>query len=163
MPATTSATITPCLWFDGEAETAARHYVGVFDNAAIGAIARYGENMHRPAGDVLTVEFVLRGLPFMALNAGPGVEFTDAISLQVDCSTQAEIDHHWAGLLAGGGREVQCGWLKDRFGVAWQVFPTAMNRLRRDGSPEAVQRMMQAMMKMVKLDLAALEAAFAGK
>ncbi|MBC7504788.1 MAG: VOC family protein [Sandarakinorhabdus sp.] len=157
-----TGTITPCLWFDAEAEAAASHYVGVFDNAAVGAISHYGENMHKPAGTVLTVEFTLRGLPFVALNAGPGVAFTDAISLQVDCATQAEIDHYWGGLLAGGGREVQCGWLKDRFGVAWQVFPSVMNDMRRTGSPEAVQRMMQAMMGMVKLDVAALEAAFAG-
>lgn len=158
-----AGTITPCLWFDGNAEDAARHYVGVFADAAIGSIAYYGENMHKPVGQVLTVEFTLRGLPFLALNAGPGVAFTDALSLMVDCASQAEIDHHWDGLIAGGGHAVQCGWLKDRFGVAWQVFPAAMTEMRRTGSPEAVQRMMQAMMGMVKLDLAALEAAFAGE
>lgn len=162
MPTIASGTITPCFWFDGQAAAAARHYVSIFTDAAIGATTYYGANMPQPAGEVLTVEFALRGLPFMALNAGPGVGFTDALSLQVDCATQAEIDHHWSGLLADGGREMQCGWLKDRFGVAWQVFPSAMNDMRRTGSPEAVQRMMQAMMGMVKLDMAALEAAFAG-
>ena len=113
-----TGTITPCLCFNGDAEAAALHYVGIFDNSAVGVFARYGENMPQPAGTVLTVEFTLRGLPFMALNGRPGVAFTDAISLQVNCATQAEIDHIWAGLLSGGGPEVQCGWLKDRFGVA---------------------------------------------
>ena len=156
-------TITPCLWFDGDAETAARHYVGIFADARIDAISYYGENMPVPAGTVLTVEFSLRGQPFMGLNAGPGRPFTEAISLSVDCDTQAEIDHHWDGLLAGGGTPVQCGWLKDKFGVSWQVSPRQMADMMRDGSPEAVNRLMQAMMGMVKLDLAALQAAFAGE
>ncbi len=155
--------ITPCLWFDTEAEDAARHYVGLFDDAAIGMISRYGENMPRRAGSVLVVEFTLRGQPFMALNAGPGVPFTDAISLSVDCETQAEIDHYWDGLIAGGGHPVQCGWLKDRFGVSWQVAPRAMADMQRDGTPEQVNRLMQAMMGMVKLDLAALQRAFDGE
>ena len=156
-------TITPCLWFDGNAEAAARHYVGIFADASIDSISRYGENMPLPAGTVLTVEFTLRGQPFMALNAGPGHPFTDAISMSVDCGSQAEIDHHWNGLLAGGGSPVQCGWLTDRFGVSWQVSPRQMADMMRDGSPEAVNRLMQAMMGMVKLDLAALEAAFKGE
>jgi predicted 3-demethylubiquinone-9 3-methyltransferase (glyoxalase superfamily) len=156
-------TITPCLWFDEDAEAAALHYVGVFDDAAIGRIARYGDNMRKPAGTVLVVEFTLRGQPYMALNAGPGVPHSDAISLSVDCDDQAEIDRHWDGLIAGGGKPVMCGWLKDRFGVSWQIVPRAMAAMQREGSPAQVQRMMQAMMGMVKLDIAALAAAFAGK
>ncbi|WP_426165563.1 VOC family protein [Sandarakinorhabdus sp. DWP1-3-1] len=155
--------ITPCLWFDTEAEDAARHYVGLFDRAAIGTISRYGENMPRPAGTVLVVEFTLRGQPFMALNGGPGVPFTDAISLSVDCETQDEIDHYWNGLIDGGGQAVQCGWLKDRFGVSWQVAPRMMSDLQRNGTPEQVGRLMQAMMGMVKLDMAALQRAFDGE
>lgn len=158
-----TGTITPCLWFNGDAEAAARLYVSLFDNAAIGTISRYGENMRQPAGTVLVVEFTLRGLPFMALNAGPGVPFTDAISLSVDCEDQAEIDHYWHGLIAGGGHAVQCGWLKDRFGVSWQISPRRMAQMQRDGTPAQVARMMQAMMQMVKLDIAALEGAFHGE
>jgi predicted 3-demethylubiquinone-9 3-methyltransferase (glyoxalase superfamily) len=154
--------ITPCLWFDGDAEMAARHYVGVFDNAAIGTLSYYGEGMRFPAGTVLVAEFTLRGQPYMALNGGPGVPHGDAISFQVDCATQAEIDHHWDGLIAGGGKPVMCGWLKDPFGVSWQIVPRAMATMQRQGTPEQVQRMMQAMMTMVKLDIAALEAAFHG-
>jgi predicted 3-demethylubiquinone-9 3-methyltransferase (glyoxalase superfamily) len=157
-----TGTITPCLWFNGDAEAAARHYTSIFDNAAIGTISRYGENMPQPAGTVLVVEFTLRGLSFMALNAGPGVPFTDAISLSVDCDSQAEIDQYWNGLIAGGGHPVQCGWLKDRFGVSWQISPRHMAHMQRDGTPEQVGRMMQAMMGMVKLDIAALEAAYHG-
>lgn len=155
--------ITPCLWFDTEAEDAARHYVALFDRAEIGAISRYGENMPRPSGTVLVVEFSLRGQPFMALNAGPGVPFTDAISLSVDCETQDEIDHYRNGLIDGGGQPVQCGWLKDRFGVSWQVAPRMMSELQRSGSPEQVGRLMQAVMGMVKLDMAALQRAFDGE
>lgn len=157
-----TGTITPCLWFNGDAEAAARHYVSVFDNAAIDTVSYYGENMPQPAGTVLVVEFTLRGLPFMALNAGPGVPFTEAISLSVDCENQAEIDRLWDGLLAGGGQPMQCGWLKDRFGVSWQISPRRMAQMQRDGTPTQVNRMMQAMMGMVKLDIAKLEAAFAG-
>ncbi|PZN96105.1 MAG: hypothetical protein DCF31_04830 [Alphaproteobacteria bacterium] len=155
--------ITPCLWFDTEAEDAARHYVALFDRAELGTISRYSENMPRPAGTVLVVEFMLRGQPFMALNAGPGVPFTDAISMSVDCETQDEIDHYWNGLIDGGGQPVQCGWLKDRFGVSWQVAPRMMSELQRSGSPEQIGRMMQAMMGMVKLDMAALQRAFDGE
>jgi predicted 3-demethylubiquinone-9 3-methyltransferase (glyoxalase superfamily) len=154
--------IAPCLWFDTEAEAAARHYVGLFDNAAIGTISHYGENMPRPAGSVLVVEFTLRGQSFMALNAGPGVPFTDAISLAVDCETQAEVDHYWNGLIDGGGHAVQCGWLKDRFGVSWQVAPRMMADMQRNGTPEQVNRLMMAMMGMVKLDIAALQRAYDG-
>lgn len=157
-----TGSITPCLWFDEAAEAAARHYVGVFDNSAIGRITHYGDGMRKPAGTVLVVEFKLRGAPCMALNGGPGVPHGDAISFQVDCATQAEIDHHWDGLIAGGGKPVMCGWLKDPFGVSWQIVPRTMATMQRTGTPEQVQRMMQAMMTMVKLDIAALEAAFHG-
>ncbi len=156
-------TITPCLWFDGDAEAAARHYVGIFDDAVIGNTAYYGANMPMPAGTVLLIDFTLRGQPFQALNGGRSAAFSDAMSLSVDCASQAEIDHHWDGLIAGGGTPVMCGWLRDRFGVAWQIVPRQMAEWQRNGQPEQVARMMAAMMTMVKLDLAALRAAFAGE
>jgi predicted 3-demethylubiquinone-9 3-methyltransferase (glyoxalase superfamily) len=157
-----TGTINTCLWFDEDAEAAARHYVGIFADSAIGRIGHYGEGMRKPAGTVLVAEFTLRGHCFIALNGGPGVPHSDAISLQVDCGTQAEIDHLWQGLLADGGRETACGWLKDKFGISWQIVPRQMAEWQRSGSAEQVQRMMQAMMGMVKLDIAALEAAFEG-
>jgi predicted 3-demethylubiquinone-9 3-methyltransferase (glyoxalase superfamily) len=154
--------ITPCLWFDRAAEDAARLYTGIFEDSAITTISHYGEDMPMPAGTVLLVEFTLRGQPFQALNGGPGRPHSEAISLSADCSTQAELDRIWDGLIAGGGQPVQCGWLKDRYGVSWQVVPDAMLAMQRSGSPAAVARMMAAMMGMVKLDIAALEAAFKG-
>jgi predicted 3-demethylubiquinone-9 3-methyltransferase (glyoxalase superfamily) len=158
-----AGSITPCFWFDEEAEAAARHYVDLFDDAEIMRISRYGENMHKPAGTVLVVEFTLRGISYMALNAGPGVPHGNAISLLVDCDSQAEIDHFWNGFIDAGGSPVQCGWLHDRFGVAWQIVPRAMADMQRTGTPQQVHRLMQAMMGMVKLDIAALEAAFQGE
>lgn len=158
-----SGNITPCLWFDRQAEDAARFYTGIFADSSMGMISHYGENMPVPAGTVMVAEFTLRGQPFMALNAGPQFPFTEAISLSVDCATQAEIDHHWDALIAGGGAAVQCGWLKDRFGVSWQVVPRAMSEMQRSGTTEQVGRLMAAMMGMVKLDIAALEAAFKGE
>ena len=155
-------TITPCFWFETQAETAARHYVGIFDNAAMGMISYYGENMPMPAGTVLVAEFTLRGQPYMALNTGRPVAFNEAISLSVECADQAELDHHWNGLLAGGGTPVQCGWLKDRFGVSWQIVPAMMAERQRSGTPAQVGRMMQAMMTMVKIDVAKIEAARRG-
>lgn len=154
--------ITPCLWFDRQAEEAARFYVSVFPNSAVGTISHYGENMPMPAGTVLVVEFTLDGRPFQGLNGGPHFSFSEAVSFSIDCADQAEVDHYWNALTADGGAPGPCGWLKDRFGLSWQVVPHAMLRMQEEGSPDQVGRMMAAMMKMSKLDVAALEAAFAG-
>jgi predicted 3-demethylubiquinone-9 3-methyltransferase (glyoxalase superfamily) len=158
-----AGTITPCLWFDTEAEAAARFYTGIFPESAITYVSHYAENMPMPAGTVLLVEFTLRGRPMQALNAGPGHPHTEAISLSVDCADQAEIDRIWDALLADGGEPSMCGWLKDRFGVSWQVVPAAMTAMERSATPAQFQRLMQAMMTMVKLDIARLEAAFEGR
>lgn len=154
--------ITPCLWFDTQAEEAARFYTSIFADAAIDGVSYYGENMPMPAGTAMLVQFTLRGQPFQALNGNLRSSHSEAISLSADCATQAELDHVWDGLIAGGGNAVQCGWLKDRFGVSWQVVPGAVMEMHRTGSPEQVDRMMAALMGMVKLDIATLEAAFRG-
>lgn len=158
--------ITPCLWFDGQAEDAARFYVSVFGNARIGRISRFGKEgleVHgRPDGSVMTVEFEIEGQPFVALNGGPQFTFNEAISFQIPCATQGEIDHYWEKLAAGGAIQ-QCGWLKDKFGVAWQIFPSALPEMLRDSDPAKAARAMRAMLGMKKLDLAALRAAFEGK
>ncbi len=153
--------ISPCLWFDSEAEPAARFYVSVFPNSRINAISRYGEagfEVHgRPAGSVMVVTFDLDGQPFMALNGGPVFRFTEAISLVVHCETQDEIDHYWTALGAGGDpRAQQCGWLKDRYGLSWQIVPTVIEQLMTGPRSDAV---MAAVLKMKKIDLAALQAA----
>lgn len=145
--------ITPCLWFDGNAEEAARFYVSVFPNARIDSEARMGD------GKVLTVTFTLNGLQFTALNGGPHYTFSGATSFVVPCETQAEIDHVWAHL-AEGGREQQCGWVIDRFGVTWQVIPSGLGRMLGAPDREAAGRATRAMLSMVKFDLARLEAAF---
>ncbi|ODU21958.1 MAG: hypothetical protein ABS87_04420 [Sphingomonas sp. SCN 67-18] len=157
------AAIAPCLWFDGQAEQAARFYVGIFPDSGIDLISHYGEGMPFPAGTPMLVEFRLRGQRFQALNGGPGVPFTDAISLSVNCADQAEVDRYWDALVADGGRPVQCGWLKDRFGLSWQIVPEAVIRMHKQGNAEQLGRMMAALVGMVKLDLAALEAAYAGE
>jgi predicted 3-demethylubiquinone-9 3-methyltransferase (glyoxalase superfamily) len=153
--------IVPCLWME-RAEEAAEFYTSVFRDARVVSMSRYGPDMPLPEGTVLTAELELNGQPFLLLNGGPGHPFTDAISFQVFCDDQAEIDHYWDGLLAGGGTPVQCGWLTDRFGVSWQVVPTRLMELQSDPDPARAQRAMQAMMGMVKLDIAALEAAADG-
>lgn len=158
---------TPCLWFDDQAEDAANHYVGIFENARINAVTRYTEagfEIHgRPAGSVLTVEFELDGHPFTALNGGPLYTFNEAVSLQVNCETQDEVDHYWARLTEGGDASAQaCGWLKDRYGVSWQVVPTSVHQLFLDHASAGAQRAMAAMLQMTKLDIAALERAYAG-
>ena len=154
--------ITPFLWFDDRAEEAAKFYVSIFPGSRIGATARYDEATAkaagRPAGSVMTVAFELDGQDFVALNGGPVFTFTEAISLVVNCETQAEIDHYWSALTAGGGREVQCGWLKDRFGVSWQVVPTLLNELLA-GDPEKAKRAMAALMTMKKISIADLQRA----
>jgi predicted 3-demethylubiquinone-9 3-methyltransferase (glyoxalase superfamily) len=159
--------ITPCLWFDDQAEEAARFYTGIFPNSRIVSIARYsdeGFEIHgRPAGSVMTVEFELDGSRFTALNGGPHFRFNEAISLQVHCATQQEIDRYWEQLGAGGDpRAQQCGWLKDRYGLSWQVVPAGMDAVFADHESAGAKRAMAAMLQMKKLDIAALERAAAG-
>ncbi len=159
--------IVPCLWFDDQAEAAAALYTSLFPNGRIVAVTRFGEagrEIHgRPPGSVMTVEFELDGQAFSALNGGPMFQFTEAVSLQVMCETQAEIDHYWAGLGEGGDPEAQqCGWLKDRFGLSWQIVPTGMVEMMADPTSPATNRAMEAMLAMTKLDIAALRRAYDG-
>jgi predicted 3-demethylubiquinone-9 3-methyltransferase (glyoxalase superfamily) len=163
----TSRKITPCLWFDDRAEEAAEFYTEVFPNSKLGAISRYGEagrDVHGKApGTVLTVAFELDGQSFTALNGGPAFQFSEAISFQVSCETQKEVDFYWEKLSEGGDEAAQqCGWLKDRFGVSWQIVPTLLPELVGDPASEKSQRAMKAMMDMKKLDIAALKRAYAG-
>ena len=156
--------IVPCLWFDDEAEEAARFYVSVFEGSRIDRITHYGEDGEaehgRPPGSVLTVAFELGGQPFTALNGGRAVEFSDAMSLQVMCDTQDEIDCYWARLSAGGDAKAQRGgWLKDRYGLSWQIIPTALLDALGDKDPAKARRSMEAMLKMKKIDIKTLEAA----
>jgi predicted 3-demethylubiquinone-9 3-methyltransferase (glyoxalase superfamily) len=159
--------ITPCLWFADEAEEAARFYTGIFKNSRITTITRYGSAGHevhgRPAGSVMVVVFELDGQTFTALNGGPLFKFNEAISLQVNCETQEEIDYYWEKLSAGGDPQAQqCGWLKDRYGLSWQVVPSNMDELfKHDGSPGA-ERAMEAMLRMKKIDIAELRRAYEG-
>jgi len=159
--------ITPFLWFNDQAEEAAKFYASIFKNSKIGQIARYGAEAERttgrPPGSVMTVEFELDGQPFIALNGGPHFKFNEAISFVVNCRTQAEVDRYWKRLTADGGREVQCGWLTDKFGVSWQIVPTVLNELTSSGDTDRTQRVMNAMLQMVKLDIKALKAAAKGK
>ena len=154
--------ISVCLWFDSQAEEAARFYVSTFKNAKLGRTTRYDEASAKAAGrpvdSVLTVEFELDGQPFVALNGGPLFQFTEAMSLVVNCQTQAEVDHFWETLSAGG-QQVQCGWLKDKFGVSWQVVPTVLTEMLQDKDPEKSKRVMAAMLTMKKLDIRALQSA----
>jgi len=155
--------ISPCLWFDGQAEQAANLYVSLFPDSSIGAVSRYGAGAPFPAGTALVVEFILAGQRFQALNGGPLYELTEAISLSISCKDAAEVDHYWNGLTADGGEESRCGWLKDRFGVSWQVVPDGLGALLSDPDPEKARRAMGAMMTMKKLDLAAMRAAADGE
>jgi predicted 3-demethylubiquinone-9 3-methyltransferase (glyoxalase superfamily) len=155
--------ITPCLWFDTQAEEAARFYTSIFKNSKIGKISYYGEDMPLPKGTVLTVMFELDGREFMALNGGPIYKFTEAVSFFVDCKTQEEIDYYWAKLTADGGQEVQCGWLKDKYGLAWQIVPTILMEMIHGEYPVKLNRMFQAMMPMVKLDIRRLQQAYDGR
>jgi predicted 3-demethylubiquinone-9 3-methyltransferase (glyoxalase superfamily) len=155
--------IIPNLWFDKEAEEAASFYISIFKNSRILSTTNYPENSPGPAGTVMTVEWELDGQRFVGINGGPEFPFTEAISLQIDCVDQDEVDYFWERLTEGG-EEVQCGWLKDKYGVAWQVVPQGMDQLLfGDGDPAAAQRAMQAMLGMKKLDIAALRAAAAGE
>jgi len=156
--------IAPCLWFDHQAEEAAKYYTGIFKNARIVAISRYGEagyEIHRrPAGSVMTVAFELEGQPFTALNGGPLFKFNEAISLQVYCESQDEVDYYWERLTVGGDPKAQqCGWLKDRYAVSWQVVPRAIAEMMKQ-SGERADRVMTALLQMKKLDIATLKAAY---
>ena len=152
--------ISPCLWFDTDGEDAANFYVSVFPNSKILDVARYGEAGPRDAGTVMTVSFELDGKKFTALNGGPEFSFTEAISFQVSCTSQDEVDAYWSKL-SEGGEEGPCGWLKDRFGVSWQIVPTALPELLLDADQEKAQRVMAAMLKMRKIDIGELERAAA--
>lgn len=159
--------ITPCLWFDNQAEDAARFYTSVFRNSRIGRIARYGEAGHEvhgmAPGTVMTVEFELDGHSFTALNGGPVFKFNEAISFQIHCETREEVDFYWEKLIAGGDEKAQqCGWLKDKFGVSWQVVPTALGELLNGPDHAKSQRAMTAMLQMKKLDIEALRRAYSG-
>ncbi|MDH6140297.1 putative 3-demethylubiquinone-9 3-methyltransferase (glyoxalase superfamily) [Kitasatospora sp. GP30] len=152
---------TTCLWFDGQAEEAANHYLSIFPNSRIGHITRYGEAGPGPAGSVMVVEFELNGQKFIGLNGGPEFTFSEAISFQIHCADQAEVDHYWEKL-GEGGEPGPCGWLKDKFGLSWQVVPTELPAMIGDPDPEKAARATRAMMAMGKFDIAALRKAHAG-
>lgn len=159
--------IAPCLWFDNQAEEAAKFYVAIFEDSRIVSVTRYGKAGHeihrRPAGSVMTVGFEIGGQTFTALNGGPLFKFNEAISLQVLCETQKEIDHYWDALSDGGDPKArQCGWLKDKYGVSWQVVPAALPRLLADAGPERSERVMNALLRMQKLDIDGLKRAYEG-
>jgi predicted 3-demethylubiquinone-9 3-methyltransferase (glyoxalase superfamily) len=158
-------TITPCLWFDTQAEDAAKFYVSVFKNSKITSVSRFpnaGQDVHgKPAGSVMVVAFELNGQPFTALNGGPQFKFDEAVSFQVMCDTQGDVDYYWTALTAGG-QEGPCGWLKDKFGLSWQVAPSAIPKMMTDPDAKKSARVMNAFMKMKKLDVATLKRAFEG-
>jgi predicted 3-demethylubiquinone-9 3-methyltransferase (glyoxalase superfamily) len=158
--------ITPFLWYADQAEEAASFYVSLFKNSRITKTTRYPEDgtevTGRPPGSVMTVEFELEGQRFTALNGGPVFKFDEAISFTVNCDTQEEIDYFWEKLIAGGGQESQCGWLKDKFGLSWQITPAIMTELWESSDPERNNRVMNAMLQMKKLDIAKLKAAYDG-
>jgi predicted 3-demethylubiquinone-9 3-methyltransferase (glyoxalase superfamily) len=153
--------ITPFLWFDNQAEEAVKFYTSIFKNSKVGSVSRYGEAGPGPKGSVMTMTFELDGQQFTALNGGPVFKFTEAISFVVHCETQAELDEFWEELSAGG-QEVQCGWLKDRFGLSWQIVPTALSELMQSGDPARSQRVMQALLQMKKIDIETLRKAYTG-
>lgn len=162
-----SQRITPCLWFDRQAEEAAAFYVSVFKKSKIDTVARYpkaGQEIHKqPAGSVMTVEFELDGQKFTALNGGPDFKFNEAVSLQVNCSSQEEIDHYWDKLSKGGDPKAQqCGWVKDKYGLSWQIIPTVLPDLLKDHESGKAQRVMEALLRMKKIDISELKRAAAG-
>ncbi len=154
--------ITPFLWFDDNAEEAVNFYVSIFKNSKIGSVARYGDAGPGPKGAVMTMSFELEGLQFTALNGGPQFKFTEAISLFVSCATQAEVDELW-DKLSEGGEQGPCGWLKDRYGLSWQIIPTALMEMMQDKDAEKARRVTEAMLKMSKIDIAALRRAYEQK
>ena len=151
--------ITPFLWFNGQAEEAAKFYVSIFKNSKVGRVSRYGDAGPGPKGSVMSVTFQLEGQEFFALNGGPQYSFTPAISFFVNCETQQEVDELWDKLSAGG-RTDQCGWLQDQFGLSWQIVPTVLSKLLGDKDPQKASRVMQAMLKMTKLDIKGLQQAY---
>lgn len=155
--------ITPFLWYDSQAEEAAKFYTSIFRNSKIGTVRRYGEAGPGPKGSAMTVEFQVEGQDFIALNGGPHYQFTPAISLFVKCETQAEVDELWEKLLSGGGKPNRCGWLQDRFGVSWQIIPTTLGKLMSDPDPQKSSRVMRAMLQMEKIDIDGLKRAYEGK
>jgi predicted 3-demethylubiquinone-9 3-methyltransferase (glyoxalase superfamily) len=161
--------VTPFLWFKDNAEEAMKFYTSIFKNSKIGRILRYSEEVAKvsqsgqPAGSVLTIEFEIEGQKFVALNGGPEFQFNESISFVVNCETQKEVDYFWERLTADGGEESQCGWLRDKFGVSWQVTPTALIDMLHDKDPEKSGRVMKAMLQMQKIDIEKLEAAYRGK
>jgi len=155
--------ITPCLWFDGDAEEAAAFYTSVFPDSRIDKVVRAAaDTPSGPEGAVLTVEFTLDGAPFIGLNGGDDFTFSEAISFDIDCQDQAEVDRYWEALVQGGGEHSVCGWLKDRFGVSWQVVPRQLNEMLDSPDRDGARRAMEAMLKMEKLDVAKLREAFEG-
>ena len=151
--------ITPFLWFDGKAEEAMNFYVSVFKNSKVGSVTRFGEGGPGPKGSVMTATFELDGQEFMALNGGPEFKFTEAISFYVNCETQEEVDELWEKL-SKGGEKGQCGWLKDRFGLSWQIIPSTLGKLLRDKDAEKSKRVMKAMLQMQKIDVKKLKQAY---
>lgn len=154
--------IRPCLWFDNQAEEAVNFYVSLFDDAEILEVSRYGEDGPGPAGQVMVATFRLAGREFLALNGGPLFSFTEAVSFMIDCKDQAEVDFYW-DKLTEGGEESQCGWLKDRYGLSWQVIPTVLVELIGGPDPVRANRAFQAMLQMQKIDIAKLQAAYDGE
>jgi len=161
--------ITPFLWFDNQAEEAVKFYTSIFKNSKVGRVLRYGEEAAkisesgRPQGSVLTIEFEIEGQKFTALNGGPEFKFNESISFVVNCDTQTEVDYFWEKLSVDGGQESQCGWLRDKFGVSWQVVPTVLIEMLHDKDSEKTERVMKAMLQMQKLDIKKLNDAYAGK
>ena len=158
----TGAKLTTCLWFNTEAEEAARFYAGIFKDSRLGRVHRYTEAGPGPVGSVMLVEFELNGQKFSGLNGGPQYTFSEAISIVVPCADQAEVGHYWDSLLSGGGHEVACGWLTDKYGLSWQIVPARFFEMVADPDPQKVDRVMRAMFDMKKFDIAALEKAYAG-
>jgi len=158
----TDHALTTCLWFNTEAEQAAHFYTGVFKDSRMGRVHRHTEAGPGPAGSVLLVEFELNGQKFSGLNGGPLYTFNEAVSIVVPCADQAEVDYYWDSLLAGGGQEIACGWLKDRYGLCWQIVPTRFFEMISDPDTGKAARATQAMLEMTKLDIATLERAYAG-
>jgi predicted 3-demethylubiquinone-9 3-methyltransferase (glyoxalase superfamily) len=154
--------ITPFLWFDDKAEEAMNFYVSIFKNSKVGSVTRYGEAGPGPKGTVMTAAFQLDGQDFIALNGGPHFKFTEAISFSVDCKTQAEVDELWEKL-SEGGQKSRCGWLKDRYGLSWQIVPTVLTEMLGDKDPEKSKRVMGAMLQMNKLDIKTLTQAYEGR
>jgi predicted 3-demethylubiquinone-9 3-methyltransferase (glyoxalase superfamily) len=159
--------ITPFLWFDNNAEEAVNFYVSIFKNSKVGKVTRYNEASAKAAGrpkdSVMTIEFELEGQNFVAINGGPHFKFTEAISFVVDCETQEEVDYFWEKLTADGGQESQCGWLKDKYGLSWQITPRVLIEMIGDKDPQKAQRVMEAMLQMKKIDIPTLKKAYDGE